>query len=66
MIATYTVHQVLLNGSLYSKQHLNNREELADWVGGSLGKYARIRVANDATGEVREFVDAGEKWERVA
>ena len=66
MIATYTVHQVRLDGSLYSKQHLNDRNELADWVDDSLGRYARIRVTNDISGEVREFIDAGEKWERVA
>jgi len=66
VIATYTVHQVRLDGSLYSKQHLNNRDELAGWVDESLGRYARIRVANDHSGEVREFVDAGDKWEWVA
>lgn len=66
MIATYTVHQVRLDGSLYSKEHLNNRDELATWVDSALGRYARIRVANDHSGEVREFTDAGERWERVA
>lgn len=66
MLATYTVFQVRLDGSLYSKEHLNNREELADWVDGSLGRYARIRVQNDHTNEAREFTDAGGRWERVA
>lgn len=65
-LATYTVYQVRLDGSLYSKEHLNNRDELIDWVDGSLGRYAKIRVENDLTGEAREFVDAGGKWERVA
>lgn len=65
MLATYTVYQVRLDGSLFSKQHLNDRAELADWVDAAIGKYARIRVINDQTGEVREFVDASERWERV-
>lgn len=66
MLPTYTVYQVLLNGNLYSKEHLNNREELADWVDNAYGRFAKIRVENDATGEAREFVDNGDKWERVA
>lgn len=66
MTATYTVYQVRLDGSLYSKQHLNNRDELATWVDEALGRYSRIRVANDISGEVREFADAGGEWSRVA
>jgi hypothetical protein len=66
MIATYTVHQVRLDGSLYSKQYLNDQNEMRDWVDSSLGKYARIRIANDMTGEVREFTDKGGDWELVA
>ncbi len=65
MTATYTVYQVRMDGSLYSKQHLNDRAELADWVDGSLGRYARIRVENDHSGEAREFVDCGDSWQRV-
>lgn len=65
MIATYTVYQVRMDGSLYSKQHLNDRTELADWVDSSLGRYARIRVENDHSGEAREFVDCGDAWQRV-
>lgn len=65
MIATYTVYQIRLDGSLFSKQHLNDRDELADWVDGSIGRYARIRVENDHTGEAREFADCGDAWGRV-
>lgn len=66
MLATYTVYQVRLDGSLYSKEHLNNRVELADWVDNAMGKYAHIRVENDHTGEVREFKDYSGKWDRVS
>lgn len=66
MIATYTVHQVRRDGSLFSKQHLNDQNEMRDWVDASLGRYARIRIENDTTGEVREFTDCGGAWERVA
>ena len=65
-MATYTVYQVLLNGNLYSKEHLNNREELADWVDNAMGKYAHIRVENDHTGEVREFQDYAGSWDRIS
>lgn len=66
MLSTYTVYQVLLNGNLYSKEHLNNRDELADWVDNAMGKYAHIRVENDHTGEVREFQDYAGSWDRIS
>lgn len=64
-MATYTVYQVRTDGSLYSKQHLNNRAELADWVDGAMGEYAHIRVENDHTGEIREFQDYNGVWDRI-
>lgn len=63
---TYTVYQVRVDGSLFSKQHLNDNEEMRQWTVESYGKYARIRIENDQTGEVREFTDNGSEWERVA
>lgn len=64
--ATYTVYQVRLDGSLTSKEHLNNRAELADWVDGALGRFAHIRVENDHTREIREFQDYAGTWDRVS
>ena len=65
-MATYTVYQVRLDGSLFSKEHLNNKAELADWVDNAMGRYAHIRVENDRTGEVREFQDYAGTWDRIA
>lgn len=64
-MATYTVYQVRPDGSLYSKEHLNDRAELADWVDAAIGKYAHIRVENDQTGEIREFQDYNGVWDRI-
>lgn len=64
-IDTYTVHRINENGRLSHKEHLNDKAEMLDWVSLAYGRFSSIRVANDQTGEVREFTDNGEAWVRV-
>lgn len=66
MLPTYTVHRVLLDGSLTSKEHLNDAEEMREWVMAAYGRFAAIQVVNDLSGEVRIFTDNGDNWARVA
>lgn len=60
----YTCHKVLSNGQLTNCERLS-KDEYVDFVSSVYGKWEKIRVLNELTGEVRMFVDNGEKWERV-
>jgi hypothetical protein len=66
MIATYTAHKINLDGTLSHKELLNNNEEMREWVSSAYGRFASIRIANDQTGEIRQFTDNGKTWERIA
>ena len=66
---TYTVCQLALNAqgtySVANKQHMDSHDDMWNWVLSSYGRFASIRIVNDQTGEIREFTDNGEQWERV-
>lgn len=68
--STYTVCQLRPNAQgrydVANKEHMNNVQEMRDWVDAAYGRFATIRVTNDVTGEVRTFTDDGKRFARTA
>ena len=63
---SYTFYQVGVKGELRNRENLNDQDEMFDFVNSVYGKYGKIAIINDQTGERREFMDDGAKWDRVA
>jgi hypothetical protein len=63
---TYTVYKVELDETLSNKEHLDNIEEVNEWLGKVYGRFATVKIFNDQTGAFRLMTDNGDWWERVS
>ena len=66
MTHTYTVYRLNLNGSLSHKEHLNNLDELNNWIATSYGRHATILLKSDTTGKEILMTDNGEWFEKIS
>jgi hypothetical protein len=63
---SYTVYKVNVLGKRSHKEHLNNLDEVNEWIASKWGKYAMIMVISDTTKKVINFRDTGmDWWEKV-
>jgi hypothetical protein len=63
--ATYTTYRVNLDGALSDKEHLNNIDEVNEWMARVYGRFATILVVRDQTGAFRKFTDDGQWWDLI-
>ena len=59
---TYTAFRLDINNIQRCKEHLNNVDEVNEWLGRFYGKYSRVVIYEDKTLKPKIFVDDGEKW----
>jgi len=63
--ATYTVYRVNLDNSLDHKEHMNNIDEVSDWLARVYGKHATVMIVRDQTGAFRKMTDDGQWWDLI-
>jgi hypothetical protein len=61
-LMTYTVYKVELNGSLSHKEHLNNLDELNDWMEQVRHKFNNVLIVQDQTGTKKFMTKDGDDW----
>jgi len=62
----YTAYKVNIDGTLSKKEHLNNHQEIDDWLWRSYDNgVATVRVQKDSTGQFAIFTDNGESYIRL-
>ena len=61
---TYTVYKInVSNGSLSHKEHLNNLQEVNEWLGRVYNKHVSVLIVSDQTGVKKLLIDNGEWYE---
>ena len=62
----YTVYKVKIDGRLTAKEHLNNQQEVDDWMWRSYAQgVPTVRLQKDTTGQFLIYTDNGEQYVRV-
>ena len=62
---TFTVYRIRLDGTLTSKEHLNNVDELNTWIADVYGRFANILIVSDRTSKTITMTDNGDWFEIV-
>ena len=62
---TFTVYKVNLDNSLSHKEHLNNLDELNEWMGNVYNKFPTVLVICDQTNVKITLTDNGEWFEQI-
>tara|TARA_R110000822_G_scaffold92701_4_gene213754 strand:- start:670 stop:861 length:192 start_codon:yes stop_codon:yes gene_type:complete len=62
----YTVYKIKIDGTFTGKEHLNDQQEINDWMWRAYDNgVPTVRVQKDATQQFAIFTDNGEQYVRV-
>ena len=62
----YTVYKIKIDGTFTGKEHLNDQQEIDDWIWRSYDQgWPTIRIQKDTTGQFLILTDNGDQYVRV-